>query len=103
MRRLLCFVLFCSFMVCVQAQKHSWDGNGISSDAHFRVLNIYVNIIYDTHPDTNNMFTDTTFWRPLPDTTQERVNAPGTIPTYLLSLFDTSYVVGNTHGCLILK
>ena len=100
MRRLLCFVLFCSFMVCVQAQKHSWDGNGISPDAHFRVLNIYVNIIYDTHPDTNNMFTDTTFWRPLPDTTQEGVNALGTIPTYLLSLFDTSYVVGNTHGCI---
>ena len=100
MRRALCFVLFCSFMVCVQAQKHSWDGNGISSDAHFRVLNIYVNIIYDTHPDTNNMFTDTIFWRPLPDTTQEGVNAPGTIPTYLLSLFDTSYVVGNTHGCI---
>lgn len=100
MRRALCFVLFCSFMVCVQAQKHSWDGNGISPDAHFRVLNIYVNIIYDTHPDTNNMFTDTTFWRPLPDTTQEGVNALGTIPTYLLSLFDTSYVVGNTHGCI---
>lgn len=93
-------ILIFPFIFCVQAQKHSWDGNGISPDAHFRVLNIYVNIIYDTHPDTNNMFTDTTFWRPLPDTTQERVNAPGTIPTYLLSLFDTSYVVGNTHGCI---
>ena len=34
------------------------------------------------------------------DTTLEGVNVPGTIPTYLLSLFDTAYVIGSTHGCV---
>ncbi|MBP5557006.1 MAG: hypothetical protein J6X65_04795, partial [Bacteroidales bacterium] len=87
-------------MFSAQAQQHSWDGNGIHSNSHFRILNIYVNIIYDSHPDTNNIFTNTTYWKPVNDTTKEGVNVPGTIPSYLLSLFDTSYVVGNNYGTI---
>ena len=28
---------------------HSWDGNGISPNSKFRVLNIFINVIYDVH------------------------------------------------------
>ncbi|MCR4825762.1 MAG: hypothetical protein K5882_02290, partial [Bacteroidales bacterium] len=102
MKKTFFFVLFFSFMFGVQAQLHSWDGaiNGISPNAHFRTLNIYVNIIYNVHPDTNNIFTNTTYWSPVTDSTLEGVNVPGTLPSYLLSLFDTSYVVDNTYGTI---
>ena len=100
MRKTYFFVLLFSFLFSAQAQHHSWDGKGISPNSHFRALNIYVNIIYDSHPDTNNIFNNTTFWGPVTDTTLEGVNVPGTIPTYLLSLFDTAYVIGNTNGCI---
>ena len=100
MRKIYFFVLLFSFLFSAQAQHHSWDGKGISPTSHFRALNIYVNIIYDSHPDANNIFNNTTFWGPVTNTTLEGVNVPGTIPTYLLSLFDTAYIVGNTHGCI---
>ena len=95
-------ILFFSLLLSVRAQSHSWDGpvHGISPNAHFRTLNIYVNIIYDEHPDTNNMFTNTTYWGTVTDTLMEGINVSGTIPTYLLSLFDTAYVIGNTNGCI---
>lgn len=103
MRKILCLILIFPFMFCVQAQKHSWDGAiyGISPNAHFRTLNIYVNIIYDSLPVADQNFTDTTAcWKPVTDTLKEGVNVPGTLPSYLLSLFDTAYVVGNTYGTI---
>ena len=99
-KNFLISILFFSLLFSVQAQSHSWDGKGLSPTAHIRTLNIFVNVIYDEHLDTNNMFTNTTYWGPVTDTLKEGINKLGTIPTYLLSLFDTAYVIGNTNGCI---
>ena len=78
---------------------HSWDGQGLSPNAQLRVLNIFVNIIYDVHPDTNKI--ESIYWPQVTDTLKEGVNVTGTIPTYLLDFMDTSYVCGNPHGCIM--
>jgi len=77
---------------------HSWDGNGIIPNSKLMILNIFVNVIYDEHPDTNKV--DTTFWPEVTDTLKEGVNVTGTLPTYLLDFMDTVYVPGQTHGCM---
>lgn len=77
---------------------HSWDGKDIANNSKLMTLNIFVNVIYDEHPDTNKV--DTTFWPEVTDTLKEGVNREGTIPSYLLDFMDTVYVCGNTHGCM---
>lgn len=89
------------FLLCAQRDLiNSWGGSGLAPNSHIRTLNIYVNVIYDVHPDTNSPFLDTTYWGPVIDTLMEGINVAGTIPTYLLSLFDTAYIIGNTNGCV---
>ncbi len=78
---------------------HSWDGDDISPKTKMHVLNIFVNVIYDEHRDTNNI-AGSTFWPCVTDTLQEGVNVSGTIPSNLLDFMDTVYVPGQLHGTI---
>lgn len=77
------------------AQVNSWDGCGLSPRTKGRVLNIFINVIYDVHPDTVKCLS-TDYW---PSATQEGVNNEA-IPNYLLDFMDTSYNAANLHGTL---
>ena len=77
---------------------HSWDGQGLAPNSKFNTLNIFVNVIYDEHPDTNRI--ESMDWPRVVDTIKEGVNIDETIPNYLLDLVDTVYVPGQTHGTL---
>ena len=78
------------------SQNHSWDGNGLSPTAKIGCLNIFVNIIYDIHPDTN-VFNNNNYWPRITDTTLEGINNTA-IPIFLLDWMDTMYVPGQLHG-----
>lgn len=93
----LIFVLQVLIPFLVFGQSHSWDGNGISPNAKVRCLNIFVNIIYDQHPEYDTSFTNTLFWPPVTDPSQEGVNNTA-IPVYLLDWMDTLYVPSQLHG-----
>ena len=85
------------FPIATFAQYHSWDGQGLSPNAKSRCLNIFVNIIYDIHPDTNVYNNPNNWWPRITDTTKEGINNEA-IPTYLLDWMDTVYVPGQLHG-----
>ena len=96
MKRLAIYI--CLFWpLLLFSQSYSWQGNGISSNEKLHYLNIFVNIIYDEHPEYNEQFSDTTYWPPVTDTTLEGINTAA-IPTYLLNWMDTVYVPGNLKG-----
>ncbi len=96
MKKLFFLFLLC-LPFCLQAQdpynptvptiteKHSWDGCGLKPNAKIRMLNIFINIIYDVHPERN----------PCPDNDGSWINAEHeginneAIPTYLL---DTTFM-----------
>ena len=97
MKKLL-FILLC-LPLCLQAQEcHSWDGDGLKPNAKIRTLNLFINIIYDVHPDTNPCRNDTTVWK---NAFHEGINNEA-IPSYLLdtSFMNTVYVPGHLTGCL---
>lgn len=56
-----------------------------------------MNIIYDTHPDYNDPFLDSTYWPSVSDSTLEGINNAA-IPTYLLDWMDTMYIPSQLHG-----
>lgn len=88
--------LLCWVPVLLSAQeRHSWEGSSIRPDAHFRTLNIMVNIIYDVHPDTNPC-PDTRYW---PKAYHPGINNQS-IPSYLLDFMDTEYRPGQLHGTM---
>ena len=96
MKRLAVFIcLLCPLLLC--SQNYSWKGNGISSNEKVYYLNIFVNIIYDEHPECNEQFSNSTYWPPVVDTILEGINTAA-IPTYLLNWMDTVYVPGNLQG-----
>ena len=99
-KSLLFLSLLLSLFFSYSQTYHSWDGknNGISSDSKFHILNIFVNVIYDVHPDTN--IVEDTVWPRDTNSLHEGVNVPGTIPCHLLDFMDTSYVCGHPHGCI---
>ena len=95
-KTLLLFVL--TFPIFLFGQKHSWDGWGINPNEKLRYLNIFINIIYDVHPDTNNIYNNPdTYWPKVTDTILEGINTAA-IPTYLLDWMDTVYIPGQLHG-----
>ncbi|MDY6326163.1 MAG: hypothetical protein SPL47_02475, partial [Bacteroidales bacterium] len=96
MKKLVLPLLFL-LPVCVFSQSHSWDGNGLASNARLRCLNIFVNIIYDVHPECNDRFQNEQYWPPVSDPALEGINNAA-IPTYLLDWMDTVYVPGQLHG-----
>lgn len=91
---LLCLYLL--LPICLFAQYHSWDGRGISSSAKIRSLNIFVNIIYDVHPEYNT-FTNNQYWPMVTDPSSEGINNIA-IPNYLLNWMDIDYNPENLHG-----
>lgn len=93
---LLPVLLLMPFVLC--SQSNSWDGNGMASNAQVKILNVFVNVIYDVHPEENSVETQTD-WPPVTDAVLEGVNN-ASIPDYLLDFFDTVYVSGQLHGCI---
>ncbi len=96
MKKVLLF-LVCFVPIFLFSQSHSWDGMGIRSDEKIHYLNIFVNIIYDVHPECNDQFQNSQFWPPISDPALEGINNAA-IPTYLLDWMDTVYVPGQLHG-----
>ena len=95
------FLFIVIFPSICSSQRNSWDGYfnyGINPHQGCRMLNIFVNIIYDVHPDTNNVFT-LTDWPAVTNPALEGVNNAG-IPNYLLDFCDTLYNVNCLHGTL---
>lgn len=78
-------------------QNHSWDGWVIKPNGKYHYLNIFVNVIYDVHPEYNNQFSNPTFWPPVTDPSLEGINTAA-IPNYLLDFMDTVYLPGQLHG-----
>ena len=58
----------------------------------FRVINLFINIIYDVNPALNPCANDTVYWG---NAYHEGINNEA-IPTYLLHLMDTGYVASDT-------
>ena len=96
MKRLVVFISLL-WPLLLFSQRYSWEGVGTSSNEKVHYLNIFVNIIYDEHPEYNEQFSDCTYWPPVTDTTLEGINTAA-IPTYLLNWMDTVYVPGNLKG-----
>lgn len=73
------FLFIVIFPSICSSQRNSWDGYfnyGINPHQGCRMLNIFVNIIYDVHPDTNNVFT-LTDWPAVTNPALEGVNNAG--------------------------
>lgn len=84
-------IFLCVLMpVLLVAQVSSWEGKGISPKGTLFCLNIFVNVIYDIHPEYNQTFTDSTYWAPVTDVALEGINNTS-IPKYLLDWMDTMY------------
>ena len=100
MKRILLFVLTVLPFIAI-AQYCSWNGAysaGISPNSKIRCLNIFVNIIYDVHPDTNNNFNNPdVYWPTITNPNLEGINTAA-IPTYLLDWMDTVFISGQLHG-----
>ncbi|MCR5190950.1 MAG: hypothetical protein K6C07_06065, partial [Bacteroidales bacterium] len=108
MKKLL--YLLCFLPLCLNAQDssnppvptttevHSWDGCELKPNAKIRTLNLFINIIYDVHPDTNPCRKDTTVWK---NAFHECINNEA-IPSYLLdtSFMNTVYIPGRLTGCM---
>lgn len=92
------FILLFPGIVLSQQTTYSWGGCGLRSNQHCRVLNLFINVIYDVHPDTNDVFT-LNDWPKVADPNLEGVNNAG-LPTYLLGLMDTAYVPGHLNGVI---
>ena len=96
MKKIILFfvIIFPDFL---GAQCHSWDGKGLSPHSSIRCLNIFINVIYDIHPEANNSFTDTLYWPPVNDPHKKGINNYA-VPNYLLDWMDTVYLLGAPSG-----
>ena len=97
-KSILIIMLYVPFLAF--GQYHSWDGApaGIKPNEKLRYLNIFVNIIYDVHPDINNNFDNPNmYWPTITNPDSEGINTAA-IPTYLLDWMDTVYVPEQLHG-----
>ena len=88
-------VLLMLFAVAVFAQSNSWDGWMVKPRGEIRMLNFFVNIIYDVHPEREKPFAKTNHWNMV---LLESLNQNP--PDYLLRLMDTVYNPNNLYGCI---
>lgn len=88
-------VLLMLFAVAVFAQRNSWDGWMVKPRGEIRMLNFFVNIIYDVHPEREKPFAKTNHWNMV---LLESLNQNP--PDYLLRLMDTVYNPNNLYGCI---
>jgi len=84
---LLTFAITISFNLF--AQHNSWDGCGIKPNSKFRILNFFINVIYE-EDSLNNKYPGEDW----PRAYNEGVNNEA-IPNYLLGFMDTVYVSQN--------
>ena len=95
LKRILLSVLLMLFAVAVFAQRNSWDGWMVKPRGEIRMLNFFVNIIYDVHPEREKSFAKTNHWNMV---LLESLNQNP--PDYLLRLMDTVYNPNNLYGCI---
>lgn len=97
MRRkgVLPILLFMLIAAGLFAQKNSWDGWQMKPRGEVRVLNFFVNIIYDVNPERERQFARVNNWNTV---LLESINQNP--PDYLLRLMDTVYNPGNLYGCI---
>ena len=101
MKKLLFILMFLPLVI--QAQKpeavlRSWNGNGLEPDAKVRTLNIFINIIYDRHPDWNPFPENNGVW----DNAQHEGVNNEAIPSYLsdTTFMNTIYDPYRLTGCI---
>ena len=97
MKKLFLFVIIIMPVTFFAQSTYSWDGQDIAANEKVHYLNIFINVIYDVHPNYNDQFSDTTYWPPVTDPSLEGINT-ASIPTYLLEWMDTVYIPGQLHG-----
>lgn len=95
LKRILLSILLILSAVFVFAQKNSWDGWRVKPRGEIRMLNFFVNIIYDVHPEKEKPFAKTNHWNMV---LLESLNQNP--PDYLLRLMDTVYNPNNLYGCI---
>ncbi len=95
MKRILLSVLLVLFAVAMLAQKNSWDGWKVKPRGEIRMLNFFVNIIYDVNPEREKPFARVSSWNTV---LLESLNQNP--PDYLLRLMDTVYNPNNLYGCI---
>ena len=95
MKLVLLTLLLMLFAVAMSAQKNSWDGWMLKPRGEIRMLNFFVNIIYDVSPEREKPFAKTNHWNMV---LLESINQNP--PDYLLRLVDTVYTPGNLYGCI---
>ena len=88
-------MLLMLFAVAVFAQRNSWDGWMVKPRGEIRMLNFFVNIIYNVHPEREKPFAKTNHWNMV---LLESLNQNP--PDYLLRLMDTVYNPNNLYGCI---
>ena len=88
-------VMLLLFAVAAFAQRNSWDGWMVKPRGEIRMLNFFVNIIYDVHPEREKPFAKTNHWNMV---LLESLNQNP--PDYLLRLMDTVYNPNNLYGCI---
>lgn len=88
-------VLFVLFAVALTAQKNSWDGWKMKPRGEIRMLNFFVNIIYDVNPEREKPFAKVNHWNTV---LLESINQNP--PDYLLRLMDTVYNPNRLYGCI---
>lgn len=94
-KRIPSLILVLLLAVAVFAQKNSWDGWQMKPRGEIRMLNFFVNIIYDKNPDREKPFAKVNHWNTV---YLESINQ--TPPDYLLRLMDTVYNPDNLYGCI---
>ena len=95
MKRFLLSVLLMLFAVVMMAQKNSWDGWKMQPRGEIRMLNFFVNIIYDKNPEREKPFAKVNHWN-----TVHLESLNQNPPDYLLRLMDTVYNPKSLYGCI---
>ena len=96
----LCFLPFCLSAQTTAQTTCSWSGNGLSPNSRVRTLNLFINIIYDVHPEQEPLPEDNGIWD---RAGHEGINNEA-IPSYLLdtTMLNTVYIPGALTGCITL-
>ena len=95
-KRFLALALFVLLALSAVAQKNSWDGWQVRPRGEIRMLNFFVNVIYDVSPEREKPFAKIGHWNTV---LLESLNQNP--PDYLLRLMDTVYNPDNLYGCIM--
>ena len=92
---LLSLLLSVLLVISASAQRNSWDGWKVKPRGEIRMLNFFVNIIYDVSPEREKKFVKVDHWNTV---LLESINQNP--PDYLLRLMDTVYNPNALYGCI---